>query len=376
MSDVGNVHSGEVEGELEGVLRTLVASAGRIGETIARGREEAARRAEAESTQRARELQAQYEQERVLARAQVQPVNEPAWWDRASADDIARAYETTAAWKDDDPNLAAVHAKMGDELRERYGLDVIDLGADPERVADVLHDREAAGEVTDGQGSTQEDRREADTLLNAADRHDQAAEAARSDADRSQGVGPNGEVGAGYVDPYPEPAPLDPNAERAITLTLNEYEAERIDNFLAASAFASRDLPDESDIDRDDGRSWDQIVTATRDTHDSSMGMRGRLAEARATAAQSTVGTEQAAGDKDRRAGLATWDSADRRDTHAEAMAAQRVDPIAIQAQYGADVSNAEHPRAAVASTRGAAKARKTTTRALGTRRERGDRSR
>lgn len=375
MSDVGNVHSGEVEGELEGVLRTLVASAGRIGESIARAREEAARRAEAESTQRARELQAQYEQECVLARAQVRPVNEPAWWDRASAEDIAHAYETTAAWKDDDPNLADAHAKIGDELRERYGLDVNDLGADPQRVTDVLREREAAGEVIDVQGSTPEERREADALLNAADRHDQAAEAARGDVERTQGVGPNGEIGADYVDPYPEPERLDPNAERTITLTLNEYEAERIDKFLASAEFMSRGLPDESDMDRDDDRSWDQIVNDTRDSHDSSVGMRDRLSEAR-TAAQTTATTEQSAGDQDRAAGEATWDSADRRDTHAGAMAAHGVDPVAVQAQYGADVSNAKHPRAAVGSTRGAAKARKAATRAMGAQRERGERGR
>jgi hypothetical protein len=265
MSDVGNVHSGEVEGELEGVLRTLIASAGRLGESIARAREEAARRAEAESTQRARELQVQYEQERAMARAQVQPVNEPAWWDRASAEDIAHAYETTAAWKDDDPSLAEAHAKMGDELRERYGLDVNDLGADPQRVADVLRDREAAGEVVDAQKASPDVRAAADALLSAADRQDQAAGAV-------------------------------------------EHEGN--------------------------------------------------------------------AGQQDHDAGLSVWDNSDRRDAHAEQMAAQGVDPIAIQAQYGADVSNAQHPRAAITSTRGAAKARKSATRVLSTQRERGERSR
>ena len=291
MSDVGNVHSGEVEGELEGVLRTLLVAAGRMGENIAQAREEAARRAEAESIQKARELQAQYEQERALARAQVRPINEPAWWDRASVDDIANAYHTTSAWKDNDQDLAQAHAKMGDELRERYGVDVNDLGADPQRVGDLLRERAAAGGLVDGQGSTQAERREADDLLNAADRHDRAAEAGRTAA--------------------AEPA---------------------------------------TDNDRDE--------------------------ELAVTTARESATSEQAAGDQDRSAGESAWDSADRRDSHVEQMAAQGVEPIAIQAQYGADVSNAKHPRTAVTSTRGAAKARKAVRRAPGVTRERGERSR
>lgn len=277
MSDVGNVHSGEVEGELEGVLRTLLAAAGRLGENIARMREEAARRAEAQSTQRARELQAQYEQERTMARAQVRPINEPSWWERASADDIAHAYETTAAWKDDDQDLGAAHAKMGEELRDRYGIDVNDLRADPQRVADVLREREAAGGVADGHGSTQDERREADTLLNAADRHDRAAE----DTRRSEG--------------QPQ---------------------------------------------------------------------------------QTGVEDERTSADEDRSAGASAWDSAERRDAHAEQMAAQGVEPDAVQAQYGADVSNAKHPRGAVTPGRAPAKARKASTQSVGAQRERGERGR
>ena len=57
-------------------------------------------------------------------------------------------------------------------------------------------------------------------------------------------------------------------------------------------------------------------------------------------------------------------------------MAAQNVAPAAVKAQYGADVSNAKHPRSAVTTTRGAAKARKAGTRAMGTQRERGERGR
>lgn len=273
MSDVGNVHSNDVESELEGVMRTLIAAAGRMGENIARMREEAARRAEAHSTQRAREVQAQFEQERAVARTQLLPTREPAWWDRTRPEDVAHAYETAAAWKNTDPDLAQAHAHMGDELRERYGIDVNDVQADPRRVAEILNQRPALIDSPEHAGSREQGRREANQLLRAADEHDRTAETARLNA------------------------------------------------------------------------------AATRNH-------------------------EECAGNEDHAEGVAVWDSADRRDAHARTMAEQGVDAIAVQAQYGADISNANHPRSAVHPTRGASVARKTSPRAAKVTRDRGERSR
>lgn len=387
MTDMGNVHSNDVEAELDGVMRTLIAAAGRMGENIARMREEAARRAEAQNTQRARELQVQFEQERAMARAQLQPTREPAWWDRARPEDVAHAYETSAAWKDTDPDLAQAHAHMGDELRERYGIDVNDVQADPQRVAEVLRQRAGMDGLEQGnaaeQAGSEQERREADQLLNAADRHDRDAESARGDAaavrsdvdsGRAPGVSPAGQIGLGYEDEYDESAPLDPNAERTITLTLNEYEADRIERFLASSEWQGRQGLDESDADPE--RSFDELDRDRKTMLENTVGMRERLSTARSAAAESTADREQGAGDQDRAAGLSAWDNADRRDAHAGKMAEQGVEPVAVQAQYGADVSNAKHPRAAVGSTRGAAKARKAATKAMGTTRERGERGR
>jgi hypothetical protein len=467
MSDVGNVHSNEVEGELDGVMRTLVAAAGRMGESVARMREDRARQAEAESVQRARETAAQYEQERAMARAQVQPTREPAWWDRASAEAVAQAYETTSAWKDHDPDLAQAHARMGDELRERYGIDVNDIGADPQRVAEVLNARTAGIEDAPAAPSTKQERRDADQLLNAADQHDQNAQAARAGVDGERAAS----AGYGGFEEFPEPVRHDPTAERTIALSLNEYEAERIDTFLAGTEWQARQSLDESDFDSEDPRSFAQIeadraallqntvdlraqlaealpeaavttapnepgvgvgpngevgaafrefdepvrhdlnaertitltlndyeadriekfaansivpsnrpaeevTSETRDRSDNAVGIRDRLTAARSAAAETAARSEQGAGVQDRTAGLSAWDNADRRDRHAEKMAAAGVDPVAVQAQYGADVSNAKHPRSAITTTRGAAKARKTATRAMGAQRDRGERGR
>lgn len=143
MSDMGHVRSDDIEGAIEGTLRRVVAAAGRMGERLARVREDAARRAEAQDTQRAREYQVQLEQERATARKQLRPVNDPVWWDRANANDIAYAYETATAWQGEDPTIADAAAKMRDELRERYGIDTDNIGADPAQVAEALRQREA-----------------------------------------------------------------------------------------------------------------------------------------------------------------------------------------------------------------------------------------
>ena len=370
MSDMGHVRSDDIEGAIEGTLRTMVAAAGRMGERLARIREDAARRAEAQDTQRARAYQAQLEQERATARAQLRPLNEPVWWDRANANDIAYAYETASAWQGEDPSIADAAAKMRDELRERYGIDTENIGADPAQVAEALSQREAqldlAADSRDDAQQDRQDRQDAATLVQQANAHDRDAEEARAAGTdgRTAADRPTGSVGQDFGEEYgDEPARHDPNAERTITLTLNEYEAERIDKLLTQSEWSARQPFDEHDFDREDPRSIDQIERGQRDIAESSTGMRERLATARSAAAE------------DRTAAGGKWDSADRRDGHAAELAAAGVEPVAVQAQYGADVSNAKHPRGAVASTRGAAKARKTATKGFAAQRDR-DRSR
>jgi hypothetical protein len=158
----------------------MVAAAGRMGERLARIREDAARRAEAESVQRGREYQAQLDQERATARAQLLSVNEPVWWDRANANDIAYAYETAAAWQGEDPSIAAAAAKMRDELRERYGIDTDNVGTEPAEVAEALRQRETQLDLAeDTRDEAQQDRQEASSLIREADAHDRSAQEAR-----------------------------------------------------------------------------------------------------------------------------------------------------------------------------------------------------
>lgn len=465
MIDVGNVNSNEVELELDGVMRTLIVAASRMGENMAGMREEQARRAEAVSVQRARETAAQFDQERAMARALVQPAREPAWWDRARPEDVAHLYETTAAWKDHDNTLAQVHAHMGTVLQERYGIDVDNIGADPRRVAQAFNDRAAGADGVPAGGSTEQERREADQMLGAADQHDRNAETARGEAGAEQGagdealkldceapyvtvnltaaeagtlrealkqtqdrhdraadplqygpeyedeethdlitaaqeqsgiagrasdkvdramteyipavappaidprtgrpvgVGPNGEIGAGYVEEYPEAKDRD----AVVPVTLTDAEAST-----ARDALGRHERATQGSIERLRDRAEGETPDLDHlGISEAKIDRSARVGEKLEKATE-----ERAADTEDRDAGLNTWNSNDRRDSHASEMAAQNVAPEAVQAQYGADVSNAKHPRAAVTTTRGAAKARKATTRPIGVQRERGERGR
>lgn len=117
-----------IDEALEGVMRVAVTAAARVGERLARLREEFARDARARSEQQARELQVRYDAERAAARAELRPVHESTWWDRADAASVARAYEVATAWRGQDPNAASAADRIADEVRERYGFDVNETG--------------------------------------------------------------------------------------------------------------------------------------------------------------------------------------------------------------------------------------------------------
>ena len=85
-----------IEEAFEGTLRVAVTAAARIGEQLARAREQYLVRARAQGEQAARDYAARLEAERAAARAELAVVYRAEWWDRAGVDDIARAYTTAA----------------------------------------------------------------------------------------------------------------------------------------------------------------------------------------------------------------------------------------------------------------------------------------
>lgn len=167
-----------IDEALEGMSRVGLTVAGRLGEQLARAREQEMRRAQAAEEQQARELQARFDAERAAARAQLAPVMDNRWWDAASGRDIERVHETATAWKDHDPAARIAAETIKDQVQRRYGLDVDNLGADETSVATALAKAERDRELSDKERATsREETTRATQLL---------AEATREDQDRQQ----------------------------------------------------------------------------------------------------------------------------------------------------------------------------------------------
>ena len=129
-----------IEEAFEGQLRIAVTAAGRVGEAFARGREEAARRAQAQSEQAARELSSRFEAEKRAARVELGGVYRSDWWDKATPQQIGGALTTARAWGTEDPEAQRAEGRIRDELRTRYGVDVDNTGADPAAVQAAVDD--------------------------------------------------------------------------------------------------------------------------------------------------------------------------------------------------------------------------------------------
>ncbi|PPF18317.1 hypothetical protein [Rathayibacter sp. AY1A7] len=113
----------EVGQEVGQNVRVALTIAMQMGEKFARLREEMARDAQARSAAQARELSARFDAERGAARASLQVVDRPDWWEKASVQDIAKVAETAQAWKSHDPIAERAAAVVQREVLDRYGVD-------------------------------------------------------------------------------------------------------------------------------------------------------------------------------------------------------------------------------------------------------------
>jgi hypothetical protein len=162
-----------IDEAIEGMSRIGLTIAGRIGEQLARTREQELRRAQAAEEQQARELQARFDAERAAARAQLAPVMDTRWWDTASGRDIERVHETATAWKNHDPAAASAAGTIRDQVQHRYGLDIDNLGADEAAVAAALAKAERGrGHAEAEQAVGRIETAQAAQLMAEADRED------------------------------------------------------------------------------------------------------------------------------------------------------------------------------------------------------------
>src|SRR6218665_3414891 len=92
-----------IEEAFDGQLRIAVTAAGRIGEALARAREDAARRAQAQSEQEAPALSSRLGERRRARGVEVGSVYRSDWGDRATPEQIGGALTTARAWGSEDP---------------------------------------------------------------------------------------------------------------------------------------------------------------------------------------------------------------------------------------------------------------------------------
>jgi hypothetical protein len=114
---------------VDGAMRTGPMVASRIGEQLARMREEEQRTIAAAEEHRARQLQERFDAQRAAARAQLAPVARDDWWDKANPEMIERAHQTATAWKAYDPEAAQASVHIRGQVKSRYGIDVPNTGA-------------------------------------------------------------------------------------------------------------------------------------------------------------------------------------------------------------------------------------------------------
>lgn len=188
-----------VEDEVGQALRVGLAVAAHLADRIARAREELARNAQRQSEREQRQLQARFEGERDVAGARMMVVERPEWWDRADTRQIAGMHETAQQWRQLDPRAQAAADTIAREVKDRYGVDVENLGADRQAVraalAQVELDRDLAARGERGTAATEYTQavlavQEADRLdaraatqlgSDAGDNGDRIADTTRSD---------------------------------------------------------------------------------------------------------------------------------------------------------------------------------------------------
>lgn len=181
-----------MEDAVDGAMRTGLMVASRIGEQLARMREQEQRTIAAAEEQRALELQERFDAQRAAARAQLAPVSREDWWDKATSEMIERVHETATAWKDYDPEAAQASEKISEQVQSRYGIDVNNTGADEASVSEALARAQQARLETEGErtkaSAARTDEMVTGAAIAAANRQDQAdrSEPAWDTAERRQ----------------------------------------------------------------------------------------------------------------------------------------------------------------------------------------------
>lgn len=165
-----------IEDEVVGAVKVAAATGAYAGMQLARMRQENAQRAQEQSAAAAR-LDAQRQEAMWQeSRSELLPVMDEQWWDKASAEEIGRAYQTATAWEGRE-EAAPFADRIRDQVRERYGVDLEQLR--PEDAATTDNARDSDREREAGE----KDRAEAERLMKDANEAEAAEREDRADGD-------------------------------------------------------------------------------------------------------------------------------------------------------------------------------------------------
>jgi hypothetical protein len=132
---------------VDGTLRQSLMAAARLGETLARMRQESLRQREQQDAQAAHEAQLREAAERTAMHGVLAPVQKDQWWQHAGPHDIAQAHALAEGWKDRDPQALAAAERIRSEVHRRYGIDTQDVGGDAAYLASGIETMNAAQEA-------------------------------------------------------------------------------------------------------------------------------------------------------------------------------------------------------------------------------------
>lgn len=299
-----------IEEAIEGQTRLLITAAAQAGERLARAREDALRRATAKSEREARELQSRFAAEQRSVRAHLEGVQRPEWWDRATPESIAQAYESAVAWRHEEPEAARAEQRITDELRERHGITPDQLRA---QVAAARGEQAPARYVlTEGHDKAKTAREiSRDDALEVIDGMSRAGDLTPTRAQRFEDmrtwIGQDRDVDLAIAAKFPQLMTEDQRAAVRQAEADQERADERRDRTEAAEVMAEATLEE----DRAQGRQDDPAAAAEHEEH--------------AQDAREEAGRD--------------YDSAERRASTAADLEAQGHDHETVDRQMRADVS-------------------------------------
>lgn len=158
-----------MDGAVDSARRTGPMVASRVGEQLARMREEEQRTIAAAEEQRARQLQERFDAQRAAARAHLALTARVDQVGQIHPEMIERCHETAKAWKAYDPEAVQAAGTHPRQMLTRHGIDVHKAGADEASVSAALtRAKQSLAESLEGKGKG--DREAANSRL-LADKH-------------------------------------------------------------------------------------------------------------------------------------------------------------------------------------------------------------